>query len=273
MEDKPQVVLDWLSLYSGKILAAVVIFIIGRWICGWLTTLFAKALERSNMEATIVKFLKNIVYYALLIAVIIAALNQLGINTTSLLTVLGAAGLAIGLALKDSLSNFSSGVMLILFRPFKLGDFVKAGGVSGTVKEITIFNTEMATPDNQKVIVPNSAIMGNVITNVTANSTRRIDLVMGIAYGDSILKAKEVLQRILSEESRLLKDPAPTIAVSELADSSVNIVVRPWVKTEDYWTVRFELTEKMKLEFDAEGLNIPFPQRDVHLYNVEKEAA
>ena len=268
-----------MNMYGGiigiwliNIIAAVLIFIIGRIIARWLTRLVGKLMEKQNIELTLVNFLKNIIYYALMIAVIIAALNRLGINTTSFVAVVGAAGLAIGLALKDSLGNFSAGVMLILFRPFKLGDFVTAGGVSGTVKEITIFNTVMATGDNQKVIVPNSAIMGNVITNVTANTTRRIDLVFGIGYDDDMTRAKEIISRVISEESRILADPAPTIAVAELADSSVNIVARPWVNTGDYWAVRFDLTEKIKREFDENGISIPFPQRDVHIHQV-KEAA
>ncbi|HDM77631.1 MAG TPA: mechanosensitive ion channel, partial [Deltaproteobacteria bacterium] len=207
-----------------------------------------------------------IIYYTLLIVVVIAAAGQLGINTTSFLTIVGAAGLAIGLALKDSLSNFASGVMLILFRPFRVGDVVNAAGVTGKVETISMFTTIMNTPDNQKIIVPNSAITSSTITNITANETRRVDLVIGIGYEDNIGKAKEILNRLIEEDDRILSDPAPTIAVSELADSSVNFVVRPWVKTEDYWIVYFDLTEKIKNTFDAEGINIPYPQTDVHLY-------
>jgi small conductance mechanosensitive channel len=247
-------------------MAALAIFVIGRWVAQWMTRVLARLLERQKVEQTLVKFLKNIVYYALLAAVVIAALNRLGVNTTSFVAVVGAAGLAVGLALKDSLGNFSSGVMLILFRPFKIGDFVTAGGVSGTVKEISIFNTELATPDNQKVIVPNSAIMGNVITNVTANPTRRIDLVYGIGYTDDTVKAKDIIAAVITADSRILKEPASTIAVAELADSSVKIVARPWVKTDEYWAVRFDLVEKVKHEFDKAGISIPFPQRDVHMY-------
>lgn len=269
MENFGQEVLNWLTMYSGKVIAALVIFILGRWLSGKLTNLLSHLLERNKVEQTLVIFLHNIAYYSLLVVVVIASLNQLGVNTTSFLTIVGAAGLAIGLALKDSLSNFSAGVMLILFRPFKIGDAITAAGVTGAVKGINIFNTELATPDNQKIIVPNSAVMGGVITNITANDTRRIDLTVGIAYTDSIALAKEVLGKILAQESRLLNTPAPTIAVAELGDSSVNLVVRPWVKTEDYWTVRFALVEKIKMEFDEAGLNIPFPQQDVHLF-VEK---
>lgn len=270
MEMNLQYVWALVTTYALKIVAALLIFVIGRWLSKRLADVVAKLLERQNVEVTLVNFLKNILFYAMLTAVVIAALGQLGINTTSFLTIVGAAGLAIGLALKDSLGNFSAGVLLILFRPFKVGDFVTAGGVSGTVKEISIFNTEMSTPDNQKVIVPNSNIMGNVITNVTANPTRRIDLVAGISYADDTTKAKEILWQIIKDEPRILKDPATTIAVAELADSSVNIVVRPWVKTEEYWAVRFDITEKIKKEFDKSGVSIPFPQQDVHLF-VEKQ--
>ncbi|MEC4677190.1 MAG: mechanosensitive ion channel domain-containing protein, partial [Nitrospirota bacterium] len=191
---------------------------------------------------------------------------QLGINTTSFLTIIGAAGLAIALALKDSLSNFASGVMLVLFRPFREGDVVTAAGMTGKVTNIAIFNTTLTTGDNQLVIVPNSAITANVITNVTANSTRRIDLVIGIGYNDDIAKAKKIIMRLIEADSRILKDPAPGIALAELADSSVNFNVRPWVKKEDYWAVRSDLMEQIKITFDEEGISIPYPQQDVHLF-------
>jgi small conductance mechanosensitive channel len=202
--------------------------------------------------------------------VIIAAIGQAGINVTSFLAILGAAGLAIGLALKDSLSNFASGVMLIMLKFFEKGDYITAGGQSGTVSAINIFNTILTSPDNKKIIVPNSAVLSGSIVNVTANDTRRVDLVMGIGYDDDLLKAKQLLEKIVSEEPRVLKDPAPQIAVSELADSSVNFVVRPWCKTGDYWPVYFALTEKVKLIFDQEGISIPYPQTDVHLYKKDK---
>jgi len=269
MDNIMQKAWDLAFLYSARVVAAVIVFIIGRYIAKQLTALFVKVLEKNNVDITLTHFLRNIAYYTLLTAVVIASINQLGINTTSFLTVVGAAGLAIGLALKDSLSNFSAGVMLIFFRPFKVGDFVNVAGESGTVGEIGIFNTIITTPDNQKVIIPNNSIMGNVITNVTANPIRRIDIVAGIGYGDDIDKARRTLQTILSSENRVLDDPPPVIAVSELADSSVNFVVRPWVKTSDYWDVRFSLTEKIKKAFDEQGINIPFPQQDVHLF-VEK---
>jgi small conductance mechanosensitive channel len=257
----------WVTTYSIKILAAILIFLIGKWIAGKISKLVTTLLEKSNVDVTLTRFLENIIYYVLMILIIIAAAGQLGINTTSFLTIVGAAGLAVGLALKDSLSNFASGVMLILFRPYRTGDFVDIAGVTGNVINIAMFNTTMNTPDNKRVIVPNASITSNVITNVTANDTRRVDLVIGIGYDDDIKKAKDVLHRIIKEESRVLDKPATNIAVSELADSSVNFVVRPWVKTDDYWDVYFDLTEKIKTTFDEEGISIPYPQQDVHIHN------
>ena len=257
----------WITTYSVKILAAILIFIIGKWLAGKLSRLITKLLEKNKVDATLINFLESIIYYTLLMVVVIAVAGQLGINTTSFLTIVGAAGLAIGLALKDSLANFASGVMLIMFRPFGVGDFVNAGGVSGNVVSIALFNTILNTPDNQRVIVPNSGITSNVITNVTANDTRRVDLVIGIGYDDDIKKAKAILDKIIKEESRVLDTPKTKIAVSELADSSVNFVVRPWVKTSEYWDVYFDLTEKIKITFDDEGISIPYPQQDIHVYN------
>ena len=261
----------WATTYSIKIMAAILVFVIGKWLVGKISGLITKLMEKNNVDITLTRFLENIIYYALLVMVVIAAAGQLGINTASFLTILGAAGLAIGLALKDSLSNFASGVMLILFRPYRVGDFVNVGGVAGNVVSIDMFNTTLNTVDNKRVIVPNANITGDVITNVTANDTRRVDLVIGIGYGDDIKKAKDVLTKIISEEERVLNEPKANIAVSELADSSVNFVVRPWVKTDDYWDVYFDLTEKIKLTFDKEGISIPYPQRDIHLYNEKAE--
>ena len=262
-------IIVWATTYSVKIIAALLVFIVGKWLASKISILVKKILERNHVDITLVNFLEGIIYYALLILVLIAAAGQLGINTTSFLTIVGAAGLAVGLALKDSLSNFASGVMLILFRPFKVGDYVTVAGVSGTVQRIDIFNTILHTVDNQKLIVPNSGVTGDIITNVTANDTRRIDLVVGISYSDDIPKAKQVLESIIKEEKRILEIPKFTIAVSELADSSVNLVVRPWVKTSEYWDVRFALTEKIKLTFDEQGVSFPFPQQDVHLYKAD----
>jgi len=258
--------INWLGDYSLKVLAAVLILIVGRWLARKLAYLLARVLEKNKIEKTLVGFLEDIAYYTLMVLVLIAAAGQLGINTTSFLTIVGAAGLAIGLAFKDSLSNFASGIMLVIFRPFKVDDGVSVAGVKGKVVGINFFNTILNTPDNQRVIVPNSSITGDVITNVTANPTRRIDLVAGIGYEDDIPKAKQVLNDIVMSDERILKEPAPTIAVSELADSSVNFVVRPWVETGKYWDVYFDLTEKIKLQFDEAGISIPYPQQDIHLH-------
>ena len=263
--------------WALKVVAALLVLVIGNWIARRIAAFFVVVMDRNNIDVTLTKFLRNILYYALLAAVVIAAAGQLGINTTSFLTVIGAAGLAIGLALKDSLSNFSAGVMLILFRPFKVGDAVTVAGETGTVEEITIFNTVMNTADNQKKIIPNSSVASGTITNITANDTRRVDLVIGIGYDDDIKAAAQVLAEVVKAEPKVLGEPAATIAVSELADSSVNFVVRPWVKTDDYWSVKFALTEKIKLALDQAGISIPYPQRDVHLHqtsaNGEQEAA
>jgi len=236
---------DWLIANGPSIIVALIILVIGRWLAMWFASIGRKAMTKGGVEDTLSRFLAKLIYYSLLAAVVIAAADQVGIKTTSFLAIMGAAGLAVGLALKDSLSNFASGVMLILFRPFVVGDFVTAGGVSGTVQQIDIFSTIILTPDNQKFIVPNSGITATVITNVNAEPTRRIDLVVGIGYDDDIRAAKTTLEELVRADERILEDPAPVIAVSELADSSVNLIVRPWVKTGDYWDVRLELTEKI----------------------------
>lgn len=259
--------------YGLKLLAAVLILVIGNWLAKKVAALFVVVMDRNDIDVTLTKFLRNIIYYALLAAVIIAAAGQLGINTTSFLTVIGAAGLAIGLALKDSLSNFSAGVMLILFRPFKVGDWVTVAGETGAVEEITMFSTILTTADNQKKILPNATIASTTITNITANPTRRVDLVIGIGYDDDIKRAETILHEVVQKESRVLTEPAVQIAVAELADSSVNFVVRPWVKTGDYWNVKFSLTENIKLALDEAGITIPYPQQDVHMHQVvEKQA-
>lgn len=266
------IILNWLSVYSVKVVAAILVLIIGKWIARKISKVLEVLLEKNKVDVTLVGFLSNITYYALLIVVLIAAAGQLGVNTTSFLTIVGAAGLAVGLALKDSLSNFASGVMLILFHPFKVGELINAGGVTGKVEKITIFTTIINTLDNQRVIVPNGHITAGVITNINANPTRRVDMVFGIGYDDDILKAKKILMDLLNADERVLKDPAPTVAVAELADSSVNFNVRPWVKTEDYWGVYLDLTEKVKLTFDEAGISIPYPQQDVHFFNEQKQA-
>ena len=253
-----------------KILGAVAIYIVGKWIAKFLTNLFRKMLERSNTDITLVKFLGDLVYFGLIVLVIIAALGTLGVNTTSFAAIIGAAGLAVGLALQGNIANFGAGVVLLFLRPFKVGDFVEAGGAVGIVDTIGIFNTTFKTGDNRVIIVPNSNIIGGNITNYSREAIRRIDLVIGVGYEDDLKLVKSTLEEILANHPKVLKDPAPAVALAELADSSVNFNVRPWVKSEDYWGVRSELLETIKTTFDEKGINIPYPQMDVH---VDQKAA
>lgn len=261
-------IMDYIAIYGPKLLVALLIVVVGRIAVGIITSFVRKVMSRSSIEETLTKFVSNLIKAFLLTIVFIAALNSLGVETTSLVAIVGAAGLAIGLALQSSLSNLSAGVMLIIFRPFKVSDFVEAGGAMGVVEEIKIFNTIMKTVDNKLIIIPNSSIIGNNITNYSAKETRRVDMVFGIGYDDDIKKVKEILKRLLNEDSRILKDPEAVVAVSELGESSINFVVRPWVKSEDYWPVFFDYHEKVKLLFDKEGITIPYPQRDVHMHQV-----
>ena len=265
-------IMGWVSLYAMNIIGALLIFIVGKWLARKIADLLAKLMEKSDVDATLVNFLKNLAYYTMVVLVVVAAVGRLGVNTTSFLTIIGAAGLAIGLALKDSLSNFAAGVMLVLFRPFTIGDVVSTAGITAKVEKITIFNTIFCTPDNQSVIVPNNKIISDIITNINAKDTRRIDLVVGISYTDDMVQTKNILEGLAKADSRILTDPETTVAVAELADSSVNLVFRPWVKTADYWAVRFDLTEGIKNALDEAGISIPYPQQDVHLF-VEKEEA
>ncbi len=255
----------WAAAYGAQLLLALVILVLGLWVGRSLRALTRRGLERRGVDPLLVGFVGNLVYYIMVIAVALAAVSRIGVDTTSFLAIVGSMGLAIGLAMKDNLANFSSGVMLILFRPFTLEDYIEVAGVTGVVKAITLSNTILATPDNQKIIVPNNKITGEIIRNVTANDTRRIDLTIGIGYGDDIARAKDVVAKLLAADSRVMTDPAPLVAVAELADSSVNLVVRPWVATADYWSVRFDLTERIKNALDENGISIPFPQRDVHI--------
>ena len=254
------------ATYGVKIVAAIAIYFIGKWIARKLTDLVQAVMRRAGTDQTLVKFVGNLSYIGLYVFVVLAALGQLGIQTTSFIAIIGAAGLAIGLALQGSLSNFAAGVMLIVFKPFKVGDYVEAGGASGTVEEIMIFSTKMKSPDNKELFVPNGAIFGGNIVNYSAKDTRRVDMVFGCGYGDDLLKAKSLLEELVNADERILKEPAVTVAVSELADSSVNFVVRPWVNAADYWGVYFDMQERVKLRFDAEGICIPYPQRDVHIH-------
>lgn len=272
MDINVEAIQGWFSLYAPNIIGAILIFIVGKWLSHRIANLLSRIMERRNVDLALVHFLTNLIYYTLLVLVVVAAAGRLGINTTSFLTIIGAAGLAVGLALKDSLSNFAAGVMLVLFKPFTIGDVVSAAGITAKVEKITIFNTLFCSADNQLIIVPNNKIISDIITNINAKDTRRIDLTVGISYSDDMANTKEILEQLARDDDRILQDPAPTVAVAELADSSVNLVFRPWVKTADYWAVRFDLTEKIKNRLDEAGISIPFPQQDVHLF-VEKEEA
>ncbi|BDD88984.1 mechanosensitive ion channel family protein [Desulfofustis limnaeus] len=260
-----------LVTYGLRVVAAALVLLLGLWVARRLSRLLGAMMERYGVDVTLTKFLGNVIYYALLAAVLVAAAGQLGIDTTSFLAVLGAAGLAVGLALKDSLANFSAGVMLILFRPFRVGDVVTAAGETGVVMEISIFNTILNTGDNQRKIIPNGNILNDTITNINAYPTRRIDLVFSIGYQDNLQEAQQLVRQVLAAEQRVLRDPEPTVAVGELAASSVDLLVRPWVKSADYWDVRFALLERVKAAFDQAGISIPFPQQDVHLYRCTSE--
>ena len=254
------------ALYGTKIIGAIAILVLGRLLAGVFVRLFRRVLEKSKTDETLTRFLVSLVRIALLTFIIIAALGTLGVQTASFVAIIGAAGLAVGFALQGSLSNFASGVMLIIFRPLKRDDLVEVAGKLGVVKEIHIFNTILRTLDNKRVIVPNSKVTGDIIVNYSAEGILRVDMVFGISYGDHIPKAKEILENILASDPRVLKEPTSTVAVSELGNSSVNFVVRPYVKVEDYWGVYFDVTEKVKMSFDDKGVSIPFPQRDVHMY-------
>ena len=258
------VAITYASEYGLKIVAALLIFIIGKWAVKKLTALSKSLMEKANIDKTLIEFVESLVYFVLLMMVILASLNALGINTTSFLAVFGAAGLAIGLALQGSLANVGAAVLIIVFRPFKVGDFVEAGGATGTVEDVNLFSTIIAPLDNRTVIVPNATIVGGNITNYSMKENRRVDHVFGIGYDDDLKLAKDTLMQMMIDDDRVLTDPAPFVAVSELGDSSVNFTTRAWVKTDDYWDVYFEQIEKVKLIFDEKGISIPYPQMDVH---------
>ena len=263
--DINEIVQTYVIPWGIKLVLALAIFYVGRIVVAGVTGFLRRLLHSRGMDDILVGFLVAILRWVLLLFVVIAALSQLGINTNSLVALLGAAGLAIGLSLQSSLSNFAAGVMLIIFRPFTKGDFVEAGGASGIIENISIFTTTMTTPDNKEVIVPNGAIIGGNITNYSARPTRRVDMVFSVSYRDDLRKAKQLLEEIVAADERVLKDPAPVVAVGALADSSVNFLVRPWAKTSDYWAVFWDTTEAVKLRFDEAGISIPFPQMDVHI--------
>ena len=258
--------MEALTLYGMKIIAAVVIIVVGLWISKIIKNCFVKTLQKKEVDPTLVGFFASMLHGGLVIFVVISAISKLGVQTTSFVAVIGAAGLAVGLALQGSLSNFAAGILLILFKPFKVGNFVKAGGEAGVIVEVGIFTTEMKTPDNVQIIIPNATIMGSAITNVSAHPTRRIDMTLGVGYGDDLNKAKKIMEGLLSADERVLKDPVVTIAVANLGDSSVEFVIRPWVNSADYWAVRSDFIKAVKEKFDAEGISIPYPQSDVHLF-------
>lgn len=262
--DFTQMLNDYVIPWGINILLAIIIFVAGRLVVKLVVSIVRKLLARAELDEILINFLSSILSTVLLLIVVVASLDQLGINTTSLIALIGAAGLAIGLALQGSLQNFASGVMLVVFRPFNAGDFIDAGGTMGVVEHIGIFSTTLRTGDNKEVIMPNGAIYGGAITNFSARPTRRIDMVFSIGYNDDIRKARDIMKVIIDADERILKEPETLIAVAELADSSVNFNVRPWVKSGDYWPVLFDLNEKIKLAFDDNGITIPYPQMDVH---------
>jgi len=262
-------ILVWLQVqgveYGLRILGAIAILLIGLWVAKLLANLLRKVLEARKLDPMIVTFIYNIAKGALIAFVIVAAVQKLGIQTASFIAVVGAIGLAMSLALQGTLGNFASGVIMLVLRPFNKGDYIEGGGTSGSVEHIDIFATILNSPDNKRIIVPNGKLMNDVIVNYSTLATRRLDFTFGCSYSDDIPKVKTVLTRIASEDARFLKDPEPQVLVSELADSSVNLILRTWVKKEDYWPLTFETIEKVKLTFDQEGISIPFPQQDVHL--------
>lgn len=265
---------EWVVLalhWLNNLWPALLLLLIGLWFVKRVVNVLESLLKRKHMDEAATHFIGQIVKTVLTVLLLITALGQLGVDTTSLLAVLGAAGLAIGLALKGSLENLAAGILLVSQRPFKKGDFIEGSGVSGSVEKITMLNTRLKTPDNKLVVIPNSSLINDNLTNFSANATRRLDLTVGISYGDDLLKAKNVLKQLVAEESRGLKEPEGLVAVSALADSSVNFTVRIWVKSEDYWPTYFDMTEKVKLKLDEEGISIPFPQRDVHLYKHDSD--
>merc|ERR1712188_333455 len=262
---------DYAIPWGINILMAIAIYVIGRIVVGFILSVFRRLMAKSKYDNMLVDFLEAILSAILMLFVIVASLDQLGVDTTSLVAILGAAGLAIGLSLQDSLKNFAAGVMLLVFKPFKAGDFVEAAGTAGSIVKIGIFTTTMNTPDNKEIIVPNGNIYGGNITNYSARDTRRVDMVVGIGYDADLLKKTNEETERKKAKSGIQTEPAPKIAVSELADSSVNFIVRPWVNSADFWGVKFDFTENVKLRFDEEGISIPFPQMDVHLHKADSE--
>ncbi|MCO5183760.1 MAG: mechanosensitive ion channel [Anaerolineae bacterium] len=262
-------IVDWLAALGLRLVAAALVLIIGRWVARLIQRAALRAMQRAEFDETLIKFLGNLLYYLLLAAVIVGALAIVGVQTASIAAAIAAVGLAIGLALQGALSNFAAGILLLLFRPYNVEDFVKVNNVSGRVESLQIFNTVVVTPQNEKVIVPNGEILSNNITNYTARDYVRLDLVAGISYGDNIRDAKMILEDIVTTHPQILTEPAPRIGVAELADSSVNLAVQLFVRFEDFWLVKFDVTEQIKLRMDEAGISIPFPQRELHLIQPE----
>lgn len=257
--------LNFTAEYGLKLLGALAIFLIGKWIAKQFLKLMRRGMERAQVDATLISFFNNVVYVALIIAIIVAAASNIGINTSSFIAIFGAAGLAIGLALKDTLANVGAAVLIIFFRPFKVNDSIEVSGVAGTVKTINLFSTTLTTPDNRSIIIPNGTLItGNIINN-TSNMHRRIDLIFDIDYQNDLKIAKEVISNVLSEHPKVLKEPAFVVAVGALAANSVQLYARPWGLSEEYWDIRFELLEAIKLKFDEHGISVPFPQMDLHV--------
>jgi small conductance mechanosensitive channel len=275
----PDLGIDWNQLlemaqtkgidFGINLAMALAIYFVGKFVISLVVRGIHKVMQAREVDKTLETFVCNLVSVLLLVVVIIAAIDRVGIQTTSFIAIFGAAGLAVGLALQGSLSNFASGVLIVLFRPYKVGDFIEAAGIAGVVEQVQILTTVLKTGDNKQIIVPNGQIMDSIITNYSANDTRRVDMVVGVSYDDDLDKVRSTLQELIDAEDRVLDEPACTIAVSALADSSVNFVVRPWVKTSDYWGVMFDMTEAIKKRFDQEGISFPFPQQDVHLHTVK----
>ncbi|MEZ5523385.1 MAG: mechanosensitive ion channel [Pseudomonadales bacterium] len=269
VEKHSQTIVEMVMQYGPKLLLAILVLIVGFWIIKRVVRLLDRALDKKGVEVTLSRFLESLTSIMLKALLLISVASMVGIETTSFIAVLGAAGLAIGLALQGSLANFAGGVLLLLFKPYKVGDVIETQGHTGTVHSIQIFTTVLKTPDNKTIIIPNGPVANGSIVNYSTEPTRRCDMVFGIGYGDDIDKAKSVLQRLIDSDSRVLKDPAPALLLSELADSSVNFTLRLWVNAADYWGVYFDMHEAVKKTFDAEGISIPFPQQDVYMHQVQ----
>ncbi len=265
MEKVTDQLISFAAAYGLKIIGAVLILIAGRIAAGIGRSLVRKMLKKANTDPSVISFVCSLVYTLIIVFALVAALAKFGVETASFIAILGAAGFAVGFALQGSLANFAAGVLILVLRPYKVGDYIEGGGVAGSVKEVKLFTTVLATPDNIKILVPNGKIFGEVIKNITAYDTRRLDIGVGISYGSSIQKAHDVFLELIKADERIMADPVPQVMVGELADSSVNMIGRFWLKKEDYWPVKFDLTRKVKEAYDENGIEIPFPQRVVHM--------